>query len=116
MILFPTVIPHGFPAYVTVDRAGTAYNATIGGPDCHQSTACAAAIVNGTPGHVDKSGRRAVRLKNGTIAWFEEHRCGANCADSATLIFEKAGMLYTVRVKGGTLAETVTIANGLRPR
>jgi hypothetical protein len=116
LILFPTVIPNGMPAFVTVDRIGTSYTATIGGPDCHQSTACASATVDGAPGHLDKNGRRPVRLKNGTTAWFEQHRCEANCEGSATLVFEKAGMLYTVGVKAGTLAETVIIANGLRLR
>lgn len=104
------------PAFVTVDRAGSTYSATIGEPDCHGSTACAFATVAGERGHLDKTGRRSVVLKNGTTAWFEEHRCGANCAGSATLVFERAGMLYTISVKAGTLSDTVTLANGLRPR
>ena len=35
---------------------------------------------------------------------------------SATLTFARGGTLYTVAVKAGTRAETVEIANGLKPR
>jgi len=118
-MLLPTTVPPDFGVtYTTVDRVGENYSATIGPiRECHdEAPPCTYASVDGevhTP--LDKHGRRPVRLKNGTIAWFESHRCGANCAGSATLVFARGGSLYTVSVKAGTLPMTVVIADGLRP-
>jgi len=117
-LLLPTAIPTAFGQTVlTVDRSRGSYTATIGAvADCHASTACTFATVDGEAGHVNRRGRRAVGLANGTTAWFEEHACGANCAGSATLVFQRAGSRYTIAVKAGTLAQTVQIANGLRAK
>lgn len=118
-MLLPTIVPPDFGhTYTTVDKAGENYSATIGPiRECHdEAPPCTYASVDGevhTP--LDTRGRRKVRLANGTIAWFEEHRCAANCAASATLVFARGGNLYRVAVKAGTLAQTVQIANGLRP-
>ena len=119
LLLLPTAAPPSFGVvYTTVDHLGENYSATMSPIRvCHdEAPPCTYASVDGevhTP--LDTRGRRKVRLSNGTIAWFEEHRCAANCAASATLVFALRGDLYTVKVKAGTLAQTVQIANGLRP-
>ena len=119
LLLLPTVVPPEFGrTYTTVDRLGDNYSATISPIRvCHdEAPPCTFASVDGENRKaLDTRGRRKVRLKNGTIGYFESHRCGANCAGSATLVFERGGNLYTVAVKAGTLRDTVQIADGLRP-
>jgi len=119
LLLLPTAAPPSFGVvYTTVDHLGENYSATIGPiRECHnEAPPCTFASVDGEVHKpLDKRGRRPVRLKNGTIAWFETHRCGANCAGSATLVFARGSALYTVAVKAGTLPITLQIANGLRP-
>ena len=117
--LLPTVVPPKWSTvYTTVDHLGDNYSVTIGPlRECHdEAPPCTYASVDGEVHKLlDTHGRRKVRLKNGTIAWYEDHRCYANCAASATLVFARGGNLYTVSVKAGTLPDTLTIANGLRP-
>ena len=79
-------------------------------------TACTFATVDEGPGTADKTGREPVKLKDGTTAWYESHKCGANCAGSATLLFKRSGLLVTIGVKAGTLPETLRIANGLKTK
>ena len=101
---------------LTINKTPTSYSAIISPvPNCNGGSACTYASIEGNEGmRVDKRGRKPTRLKDGTIAWFESHRCGANCNGSATLVFGRNGTLYTVAVKSGTLPMAVTIANGLR--
>ena len=118
LILLPTVVPSSFGHTVlTIDKSGRSYSAFISPvADCHGGSACTLASVDGEQSSLlDKSGRHAARLKDGTIAWFESHRCGANCNGSATLVFKRGDAIYTIAVKAGTLPMTMVIANGLRP-
>ena len=105
IILLPTVLPINFGVpYTTVDHLGGNYSATIGPIRvCHaEAPPCTYASVDGEIHNtLDKRGRRQVRLKNGTIARYEDHRCGGNCVGSATLVFERGGSNSTVSVKAG---------------
>lgn len=118
LILLPSAMPPDFGHVVlTIDKTPTSYSAIISPvPNCNGGSACTYASVEGEDGPpLDKRGRKAARLHNGTIAWFESHACGANCNGSATLVFKRNGSLYTVAVKAGTLPMAIVIANGLRP-
>ena len=84
-------------------------------PNCG-GTACMFATVDEGPGTVDKTGRMPLKLKDGSTAWYESHKCGANCAGSETLVFKRSGLLVTIGIKGGGVAETLRIANGLRSK
>ena len=79
-------------------------------------TACTFATVDEGPGTVEKTGRKPVKLKDGSTAWYESHKCGANCAGSETLVFSRSGLLVTIGIKGGGVAETLRIANGLKAK
>lgn len=118
MILVPTAFPPEYgKVYLTISHpAPGAASITIGAyPNCN-GTACEFATVDEGPGVLDKTGRHAVKLKDGNTAWFERHKCGANCAGSETLVFKRSGLLVTIGVKGGGMADTVRIANGLKAR
>ena len=118
MIFLPTTYPADFgkPFLTITHPAPSMTSITIGAVQNCEGTACAYATVDEGPGTLDKSGRRAVKLSGGSTAWFEQHKCGANCAGSATLVLKRGDVLITIGVKGGTIADTVRIANGLRAK
>jgi hypothetical protein len=108
------------------------YSIGIGvGKDCRGTTSCTAAneyvmrgaLVrcnplhprNGRGGYYDTCGRRAVRLLDGTIAWFESHPCGANCEGSSTLEFSALGAIYELSGKATPLDELLVLTNSLEP-
>ncbi len=111
-MLLPTVVPPEFGhTILTVDRDAV----TIGlSSDCHRYTVCTLAVVERSGGPFSRVGRRPVHLEHGIVGWYEEHACAANCEGSATLVFERDGVRYTVSIKAGTEREAVIIANGLR--
>jgi hypothetical protein len=124
--LQPSVTPFD-PKYES-----SGYSIGIGvGKDCQGTTSCTAAneyvmrgaLVrcnplsprNGRGGYYDTCGRRAVRLLDGTIAWFESHPCGANCEGSSTLEFSALGAIYEFSGKATPLDELLVLANSLEP-
>jgi len=118
MILLPTAYPAYYgKAFLTISHpAPGATSITIGAvPNC-DGTACSFATVDEGPGTLEKSGRHAVKLKDGTTAWYERHACGANCAGSETLVFRRSGLLITIGVKGGGVTDILRIANGLKAK
>jgi hypothetical protein len=124
--LQPSVTPFD-PKYES-----SGYSIGIGvGKDCGGTTSCTAANEyvmrgallrcnplaprNGRGGYYDTCGRRAVRLLDGTIAWFESHPCGANCEGSSTLAFSARGAIYELSGKATPLDELLVLANSLEP-
>jgi hypothetical protein len=118
MIVLPTTFPpeFGHPV-ITVDQYRTYDTITLGAvPGCHQYTACAFATIDEDHQNIDRAGRHAVRLQDGTIAWYEQHPCVVNCEGSATLVFRRQGIRFAISIKAGTLPQAIILANGLRQR
>ena len=53
-----------------------------------------------------------MRLHNGAQAFYFPFKCGASCGDSV-LVFQVAGTVYTVTIKGGSLRDVMAMANSV---
>ena len=88
-------------------------------PDCRGGGACRLGTVTGgpevdTPTIFDYPHGQHVRLRNGGLALYFPYTCGASCGDSV-LVFKVDGVVYTVSVKAGTLAEVQSMAESFAP-
>lgn len=124
-VLLPTRIARqtakGLPLYASVDDKGRySYLIDLGyTSDCHGGGACRLGTVTGgpevdTPTVFDYPNGHHVRLRNGSLALYFPYTCGASCGDSV-LVFEVQGVVYTVGVKAGTLAEVQSMAESFAP-
>ena len=128
-VLAPTRVPGSWgPAtYPTVQaytdfarHVRVGYDVVLGAAGCTGSTACTQADVYGEKAPPVAQTRLdgnvlSATLADGTHAKYTLGRCGANCAGSFNLQFVKGGFVYTISIKGGTLAEGLLIAAHLRP-
>ena len=109
------------PLYASVDDLGRySYLIDMGyTSDCRGGGACRLGTVTGgpevdTPTIFDYPRGQHVRLRNGGLALYFPYTCGASCGDSV-LVFEIQGVVYTVSVKAGTLAEVRSMADSFVP-
>ncbi len=125
-VLLPTYLPRQNPAgglhlsATLDDRGPRSYLINIGfDPACHGATACRFGTVTGgpesdTPTAFDDPRKHQVRLRNGTQALYYPYACGASCGDS-TLVFQTAGVTYTVGLKAGSLNDVLAMVNSVAP-
>jgi len=124
-VLLPTHIARqaagGLPIYASVDDQGRySYLIDLGyTSDCRGGGACRLGTVTGgpevdTPTIFDYPNGHHVRLRDGALALYFPYTCGASCGDSV-LVFEVQGVVYTVSVKAGTLAEVRSMAESFAP-
>ena len=124
-VLLPTYIARqtakGLPLYASVDDLGRySYLIDLGyAPDCRGGGACRLGTVTGgpevdTPTIFDYPHGQHVRLRNGALALYFPYTCDASCGDSV-LVFKIQGVVYTVSVKAGTLAEVRSMAESFAP-
>jgi len=124
-VLLPTHIARqtakDLPLYASVDDLGRySYLIDMGyTSDCRGGGACRLGTVTGgpevdTPTIFDYPRGQHVRLRSGALALYFPYTCGASCGDSV-LVFEVQGVVYTVSVKAGTLAEVRSMAESFAP-
>lgn len=78
-----------------------------GGNYCRLGTVAAEKITTGT---IPLRGGEKVTLQGGLAGWYFFNECGANCPDN-TIVWEQAGVRYTVGIKSGRREELIQMAN-----
>jgi len=122
-VLLQTYLPHQHDAGVhlsaTVDDLSRfGYLVDIGyTPHCDGVDACRLGSITGgaelnAPTVFDYPRAHHVRLHSGKQALYFPFTCGASCGDSV-LAFQMDGIVYTVTVHGGSLAEVLNMANSV---
>lgn len=126
-LYIPAVLPATIPftattsskLYATLDdHTAFSYLINIGYTSgCHGTGACRwGEVVGGfgpdMPTVFDYPKGRHVRLHNGSLALFYPFRCGASCGDSE-LVFQRAGFVYMVTRKAGSLPDLLIMANSV---
>lgn len=119
-VLLPVCLPND--AQATPSRSFTAtieentrtrYVVDIGfAPDCYGYTACTFGEITGSLQALPVSGT-AVRLANGSTAYFTPAECGASCGES-TLVWRAGHAYYEVGVRAGLRSTLLEIANSMR--
>jgi len=86
--------------------------ATVAG--CNTTQACTFSYVMGySPTAAPTLTGSQVPLSNGTTAYFTPPLCGgAGCSDS-TLLFKIGSNVYGVGIKGGSVTQTIDLANSM---
>jgi hypothetical protein len=80
-------------------------------PDCGGADACRLGDVTGSTTR-EQPGGRAVKLRDGTPAYFIASTCGASCGDG-TLAWRRGPSWYTVGIKAGSLHDLEAWANAM---
>ena len=118
----PVLLPSSIPEvkegalFASAEASKTRYNVEIAlAPDCGGAGACRLGSVTGSTMR-EQSGGRAVKLRDGTVAYFIESTCGASCGDG-TLSWRRGPYWYAVGIKAGSLSSLEAWANAMvRPR
>jgi hypothetical protein len=79
--------------------------------DCYGYTACTFGEITGSARRLPLTGS-AVRLANGSTAYFTDFTCGASCGES-TLVWRAGSAYYEVGVRAGRRSTLVAIANSM---
>ena len=101
--------------YASVERAtsesysvilGTEAGCT-GGNYCRLGTIAAEKVTGDT---IPLPEGKKVTLQDGVVGYYFFNECGANCPDN-TVVWEQAGMRYTVGIKSGREEQLIQMAN-----
>lgn len=117
-VLLPSSIPESSEGklFASAHVSKHRYDVEIAlAPDCGGAGACRLGDVAGSTTREQRGGR-AVKLRDGTPAYFIESTCGASCGDG-TLSWRRGKYWYTVGIKAGSLHDVEAWANAMvRPR